>query len=104
MRALATSGAGALAVVAGVALPAWANAPGANARHPIKTGVTAKRFILDLPQVIRADYRPLHLAVPVLRLGIAGPEDFEVPFAAAPGLDHFRRDHVHQDLRERPPL
>src|SRR6476469_7652317 len=48
------------------------------------------------------DYRPLHLAVPVFSFRAGGPEDLQVPFSAAPGLDDFRRDDIDQDLGERP--
>src|SRR5687767_113651 len=43
---------------------------------------------------------PLHFAVPVLGLGVRGPEDFKVPLAAAPGLDDLGGDDVHEDFRE----
>ena len=54
-----------------------------------------------------ADVRPglyLHLAVPVLRLGVDRPEDLHVPFAAAPGLDDLGGDDVDEQLREQPAL
>src|SRR5919106_5385755 len=44
----------------------------------------------------------LHLSVPVLGLRIRRPEDLEVPFAPAPGLDDLRRHDVDEDLGERP--
>src|SRR5258708_2490048 len=53
---------------------------------------------------MRLDYRPLHLAVPVLRFGVRCAEDFEVPLAAPPRLDDLGRDDVHEDLGERPPF
>ena len=58
-------------------------------------------------QLRPADVRPglyLHLAVPVLRLGVDGAEDLHVPFAAAPGLDDLRGDDIHEQLREQPAL
>src|SRR5687768_5669670 len=51
------------------------------------------------PAVIRA---LLHLAVPVFRLRRGGAERFEIPFAAAPRLDHFRRDDIDEQLGEGP--
>src|SRR5215469_14912303 len=50
------------------------------------------------------DYRPLHLAVPVLRLGIRRTEHLEVPLAAAPRLDDLGRDHVNEDFGKCPAL
>src|SRR5712691_3747673 len=44
----------------------------------------------------------LHFAVPILRFGVDRPEDFHVPFAAAPRLDDLGRDDVDQELREEP--
>src|SRR4051812_36520557 len=46
----------------------------------------------------------LHLAVPILRLGIERAEDFHMPLAAAPWLDHLGGNGVHEDLRKDPPL
>ena len=43
---------------------------------------------------------PLHLPVPVLRLGVHRAEDLQVPLAAAPGLDDLGGDDVHEDLGE----
>jgi hypothetical protein len=45
---------------------------------------------------------PTTVAVPVLRLRGYRPEDLHVPFAAAPRFDHFGRDHVDEDFREKP--
>src|SRR5262245_63141541 len=41
-----------------------------------------------------------HFAVPVLRLRISRAEDFQVPFAAAPGFDDLGGDDVHQNFGE----
>src|SRR6185503_4695883 len=47
---------------------------------------------------------PLHLPVPVLRLGIHGTENFHVPLPAAPRLDDFGRDAVDQNLGKLAPF
>src|SRR5579872_4526845 len=46
----------------------------------------------------------LHLAVPVFRLGILRAENLQVPLAAAPRLDYFRRDDVDEQLGKRAPF
>src|SRR5262245_28225723 len=46
----------------------------------------------------------LHFPVPVLRLRARGSEYFHVPFAAAPGLDHFGGDHIDQQFRKQASL
>src|SRR4030095_1436224 len=51
-----------------------------------------------------SDYRLLHLAVPVLRFRVRRAEDFQVPLAAAPGLDDLSRDDVDEDLGKRAPF
>ena len=52
----------------------------------------------------RALRGPLHFAVPVFGLRVDGAENFHVPFAAAPRLDHLGRDDVHEDFGEEPAL
>src|SRR5436190_15234338 len=52
----------------------------------------------------REQHYRLHLAVPIFRFGIDRPEDLHVPLAAAPGLDHFRCDYIHQNLGEQAPF
>src|SRR5262245_25123098 len=42
----------------------------------------------------------LHLSIPVFRLSGRRPEDFQMPLAAAPGLDDIRGDDVDEDLGE----
>src|SRR5438094_9296183 len=46
------------------------------------------------------DYSELHFSVPVFGLGVDRAEDFHVPLAAAPRLNHLGRDDVDEDLRE----
>src|SRR5437660_10766948 len=57
----------------------------------IRTNKSAAEYTLQLP-------------VPILRLRRHRPEDFHVPFAAAPRLDDLRRDDVDQDFREQAPI
>src|SRR3954468_19115432 len=104
MRALATAGAGAACGVAGVAFAAWANAAGAAARPMMTTEINATRFMVTSLGLSAPSITRLHLAVPVLGLGIGRTEHFEVPLAPAPRLDDLRGDHVDEDLGERPPL
>ena len=47
---------------------------------------------------------PLHLPVPVFRLGVHRAEDLQVPLAAAPGFDDLGCDNVHEDLCEAAPF
>ena len=47
---------------------------------------------------------PLHLPVPVFRLGVDGTDDFQMPLAAAPGLNHLGGDDVDENFGESPPL
>src|SRR5436190_298390 len=118
MRALTSSGdgGGGVAVAATAsflaapcvpaALVAWA-AETAGARASVQmraADVSTTSFIDPPPGVLAADYRPLHLAVPVLRLRVGGAEHFEVPLAAPPGLDHLGGDHVDEDHGEAAPL
>src|SRR5687767_324527 len=105
--ALAVAGAAAWPVVpdaAGVAWPAAA----AFARNRTALAHARMRCVFmcnnlqgDAERRVRANYRPLHLPIPVLRLRIRGPEDLQVPLAAAPGLDHLGGDDVDEDLGER---
>src|SRR5258705_13020454 len=84
---------------------AWANAAGASASAQRSAAdIRTTRFIDPPPGAVAADYRPLHLPVPVLRFGVGRAEDLQVPFAAAPRLDDLCRPDVHEDLGERPPL
>src|SRR5580658_7666240 len=46
----------------------------------------------------------LHFPVPVFRLGVHRPEDFHVPFAAAPRFDDLRGYDVDENFREEPPF
>src|SRR6185503_18452948 len=50
------------------------------------------------------DYSDLHFSVPVFGLGVDRAEDFHVPLAAAPRLDHFGRYDVDEDLGEEAPF
>src|SRR5687768_201999 len=45
-----------------------------------------------------------HFPVPVLGLLIGRTEHFQMPFAAAPGLDDLGGDDVHENLRKCSPL
>src|ERR1041385_2227088 len=90
--------------VPAVGFVACANAAGASVRQQRRTRQgNAWRFTVHLLGAMsgEVDYMPLHLAVPVLRLRIRRPEHLEMPLAAAPRLDHFRRGDVDEDLGER---
>src|SRR5215831_2387913 len=60
------------------------------------------RFINPPPDFLGLKGRDytLHLAVPILRLGVGRPEDLHVPLAAAPGLDDLGSHHVDENLGE----
>src|SRR5438876_9489322 len=59
---------------------------------------SSREVTSSTPETTNYNYKPSHLAVPVLGLRIGRTEDLEMPFAAAPRLDHFGRDDVDENL------
>src|SRR5262245_12609698 len=87
---------GALGVCASRGVPATVAAASAA------TIAKRARFINPPPDFLGLKGRDytLHLAVPILRLGVGRSEDFHMPFAPAPRLDDLGGHHIHQDLGE----